>query len=63
MKNINIQLLTTKAAAKYLCVSPQTLEKWRTQKRGPHFFKLGNKAVRYQKSDLETFVFGGKDGD
>lgn len=63
MKNKIDELLTTKAAAKYLCVSPQTLEKWRSQKRGPHFFKLGKKAVRYQKSDLTAFMFGGKDGD
>ncbi|MCC1481441.1 helix-turn-helix transcriptional regulator [Roseibaca sp. Y0-43] len=52
-------LLTTKAAARQLCLSPQTLEKWRTQNRGPRFVKFENKAVRYLKSDLDAFVAEG----
>lgn len=52
-------LLTTKAAARHLSLSPKTLEKWRAQRRGPRFVKIGNKAVRYSKSDIEAFVAEG----
>lgn len=56
------ELLDTKSAAKRLGLSHQTLEKWRSQHRGPRFVKLGNKAVRYRKSDLDVFIEGGVRG-
>lgn len=56
------EFLDTKSAAKRLGLSYQTLEKWRSQQRGPRFVKLGNKAVRYRKSDLDAFIEGGVRG-
>ena len=52
-------LLNTKEAAKYLNLQPCTLEKWRSQKRGPKAIRLGTKAIRYRKSALDTFIQGG----
>ncbi|MFX0546121.1 helix-turn-helix transcriptional regulator [Roseovarius sp. S1116L3] len=52
------KLLTTKEAAILLRLSPQTLEKWRTQGRGPKFVKLESKAVRYRYGDLISWYFG-----
>ena len=56
----NTQLYTTRDAAKKLCISPQTLEKWRTQGRGPRLVRLENKLVRYRELDLDAFVNGGE---
>ncbi len=50
------QLICTKVAAACLGISHQTLEKWRSQNRGPRFCKIGGKIVRYRKSDLDAFV-------
>jgi predicted DNA-binding transcriptional regulator AlpA len=35
------------------------LEKWRSQNCGPRYCKLGNKAVRYRKSDIDNFIAEG----
>lgn len=60
MKTDPDKLQTTKEAARRLGVSHQTLEKWRSQKRGPHYHKIGSKAVRYSQSDLDAFMMGGR---
>jgi predicted DNA-binding transcriptional regulator AlpA len=52
-------LLTTKEAAAYLSLQPCTLEKWRSQNKGPKSRKVGSKVVRYQLSDLDAFIAGG----
>lgn len=46
--------LTTKAAAHYLMLSPQTLEKYRVLGGGPQFRKHGRRVV-YLKDDLDTW--------
>lgn len=63
MHTKDISLLTTKQAARLLGLSPQTLEKWRTQGVGPNFIKLGNKSVRYSSHAIEAFIEGGCDED
>ena len=50
------QRLTTKEAAKFLSVSEQTMLNWRAQRRGPKYFKLGLKSVRYKLKDLEDWL-------
>ena len=60
METIKEDLISTKAAAKRLGISHQTLEKWRSQKRGPHYLKIGSKAVRYRQIDLDAFIDGGE---
>ena len=52
----NEDLICTKSAAKWLGISHQTLEKWRSQNRGPRFCKIGGKTIRYRKLDLQEFI-------
>lgn len=50
--------LTEAAAAEYLGLSPATLARWRSSGgRGPSFRKFGG-AVRYARTDLETYAAG-----
>lgn len=42
-------------AAHYLGLSANTLNKWRTQGKGPNFVKLG-RAVCYRQSDLDGWL-------
>ncbi len=46
---------TTPEAAAYLSVSRWTLIKWRSQSKGPRWFKIGG-SVRYQHDDLAVFA-------
>ncbi|HVZ99145.1 MAG TPA: helix-turn-helix domain-containing protein [Caulobacterales bacterium] len=50
-------MLDTAGAARFLGVSPQTLEKWRCYRPedGPAFMKIG-RVVRYRRSDLLDFM-------
>lgn len=41
--------------AAYLGVSPKALAGWRHDKRGPAYFKIGNK-VRYRKADVDIWI-------
>jgi hypothetical protein len=52
-------LLTGPQAAAYLNVPLKTLERWRYERTGPDFVKLGNgkrSAVRYRKNALEEYI-------
>lgn len=55
---MNQQLLTTKEAATYLCVSKAFLERDRWAGARIPFIKVGARAVRYRLSDLETYLNG-----
>lgn len=48
------ETMTEAQAATYLCLSQETLRRWRTERRGPVYQKLG-RAVRYQRSDLDAW--------
>jgi len=48
-------LLTTKQAAYYLGISTRTLQKMRTDGRGPRYCKHGS-YVRYRIDDLEAWL-------
>ena len=53
------KILTPKdviAAYPALTTSPGTLANWRTQKRGPRYFRVSRKIV-YRASDIEAFLF------
>ena len=43
-------------AARYLGVSEAVLRLWRSEGRGPRFFRAGQKLIRYRKSDLDGWV-------
>ena len=47
--------LTEKEVARQLCVSLASLRRWRLEKRGPRFVKLGA-LVRYRPEDLERWM-------
>jgi len=54
------QLLTREEAARYLCLSPQTLALWaHTKSQELRYFKVGGRA-RYKKSDLDNFIQRGE---
>lgn len=48
-------VLPTEHAARYLGLSPKTLETLRTRGGGPPFLKLGRRVV-YRKTDLDTWL-------
>ena len=53
------ELLVSKAAARYLRVSPRTLERWRVDGTGPRFRKLGpgkRAKVVYPLSELTAWL-------
>ena len=50
------QLLNTKQAADYLCVSVAFLERDRWAGARVPYIKIGSRAVRYRLSDLLSFI-------
>ncbi|SHN66476.1 helix-turn-helix domain-containing protein [Desulfovibrio litoralis] len=46
--------LSTDEAADYLGVRPNTLEVWRSKKKGPNYSKIGSR-VLYDLEDLEAY--------
>lgn len=58
MTNLNDlppRFLYTREAARFLCLSPRTLEKHRTYVTGPVYRKLGGRVV-YSINDLEAWA-------
>jgi predicted DNA-binding transcriptional regulator AlpA len=53
------QYVRTRAAARYLSLSPRTLEKLRVTGAGPQYFKMG-RAVLYAIGDLEAWLAGNR---
>jgi predicted DNA-binding transcriptional regulator AlpA len=43
-------------AGKYLGVSAAVLRLWRTENKGPRYFKAGEKLIRYRKADLDSWI-------
>lgn len=50
-----VPFVTTETAARYLALSPHSLECYRANGTGPAFYKFG-KAVRYAVADLEAWI-------
>ena len=48
-------LLTTEEAARYLTLSPRTLERYRVTGEGPRFLKIGRRVV-YRRCDLDAWL-------
>ena len=51
----NPELLNEKAAARVLCLKPQTLQAWRHRGQKLPFVKVGRR-VFYRAADLRTFI-------
>lgn len=50
------QALTPQQAGRYLGVSDATLRLWRSQSKGPRYFKAGEKLIRYRRTDLDKWI-------
>ena len=50
-----LNLLTEDEVAKQLTVSVASMRRWRLERRGPHFVKVGS-LVRYRQEDLEAWL-------
>lgn len=48
--------LTPKKAAHYLGISDAALRLWRSEGRGPRFFRAGEKLIRYRRADLDSWI-------
>lgn len=48
--------LTTRSAAKYLCVSEAGMNRWRRHGGGPAYMRLSKRTVRYRVTDLDAFL-------
>ena len=55
-------LLDESEASAHLNIAIQTLRNWRWRGIGPRFVKLGKRAVRYRRGDLDAFVEAGVTG-
>ena len=50
-----MRLIDEAGAADMLCCTRSALRRWRLERRGPPFVRLG-RLVRYRQSDLEQFI-------
>jgi predicted DNA-binding transcriptional regulator AlpA len=48
--------LTPRQAARYIGISDAALRLWRSEGRGPRFFRAGEKLIRYRRSDLDIWI-------
>ena len=48
----DLELFTTDQVAKLLKISARTLKQWRSEQRGPKYYIIGHRFVRYKRSDL-----------
>lgn len=48
------ETMTEAQAATYVCLSQETLRRWRAEGRGPAYQKLG-RSVRYLRSELDAW--------
>jgi predicted DNA-binding transcriptional regulator AlpA len=58
MERRESSLLTTFDLAAFLRVSPWTVRGWRKRGRGPRFFRLSDRTVRYSLSHVKAFLEG-----
>lgn len=52
---MSADLLTTQQASEILQTPAPTLVRWRFERRGPAYVKLGA-SVRYKRADLEAWI-------
>lgn len=50
------EYLTLAEAAKYLKVSKSTMRRWLVEGRGPPVTNLGERLLRYRRSELDDWV-------
>jgi len=50
------KMLSAKEAAYELGVEVQTLHNWRNQGKGPTFYRVGGRTIRYRLDDIEVYM-------
>jgi len=55
-------LLNEREVADLLHVAVNTVRNWRWRAEGPRAIKLGKRAVRYRRADVEAFIEAGMTG-
>lgn len=48
-------LMTTRAVARFLCVVPKTVHRWR-RRRGLPFFRVSRSAFRYDPTEVQCWL-------
>lgn len=48
--------MSPETAARYLDTSTNTLADWRVKGKGPAFKRVGQRMVRYRRTDLDAFL-------
>ncbi len=54
-------ILTPREVATEYRLAERTLANWRALGTGPRYLKLGKRAVRYRRADVEAFIVGDAD--
>ena len=57
---VETEWLDTARAARYLGIKPKTLQEWRAAGEGPPAHRLGKRAIRYSRAELEAFARRGR---
>jgi len=52
----DLDLVDTRTAARFLGMSQSTLHIWRREGKGPAFYRLGTKTIKYSLKDLTDFM-------
>ena len=52
--------LNEKQLCEVLGISPKTAQAWRHNGRGPSWYRLGPRLVRYREEDVVAFLEGGR---
>lgn len=55
-------LLSDREVADLLNIAVKTVQNWRWKGEGPRTIKLGKRAVRYRRADVEAFIEAGLTG-
>jgi len=50
------KLLTEKEVAEILGVRVGTMQQWRFHKRGPKYYTIGSRTIRYKESDIYEYI-------
>ena len=56
----NFPILDEKQMCEVLGISPKTAQSWRHAGRGPTWYRLGTRLVRYRAEDVTAFLEGGR---
>lgn len=56
IEQAELHALTQNQAARYIGISGAVLRLWRTEGKGPRYFKAGEKLVRYRRDDLDSWI-------